>query len=297
GGQSLYTVEEVALAVGEVIGHGSVKSAARMNGAVVLFVEKVEQVNRLVEAGISVGGRFETVLPLSQPATKVTLSNVPPFITDEFLCRELSRHGKIVSPMRKVMSGCKSPLLKHVVSHQRQVYMILNNRDEDLNVCFKVRVDDFDYILFASSAHMKCFGCGEAGHLIKMCPNAAKSAASGSGERPGAAAAEPRTAEPRTAEPGAVSERPVAGAEGPEDDGAMTPVGCDGNTGEVGEEEELGCSGAAEAVELMEQEAVGSPAPSRLRSSNRPGPVKAKKSRQTEEPGQSGGQVLFCKND
>ncbi|TWW53949.1 hypothetical protein D4764_0263730 [Takifugu flavidus] len=35
--------------------------------------------------------------------------------------------------------------------------------------------------------------------------------------------AEPRTAEPRTAEPGAVSERPVAGAEGPEDDGATTP--------------------------------------------------------------------------
>ncbi|TWW55992.1 Transposon TX1 uncharacterized 82 kDa protein ORF 1 [Takifugu flavidus] len=282
GARSLYTVEEVALAVGEVIGHGSVKSAARMNGAVVVFVEKVEQVNRLVEAGISVGGRFETVLPLSLPATKVTLSNVPPFITDEFLCRELSRHGKIVSPMRKVMSGCKSPLLKHVVSHRRQVYMILNNRDEDLNVCFKVRVDDFDYILFASSAHMKCFGCGEAGHLIKMCPNAAKSAASGSGERPGAAAAEPRTAEPRTAEPGAVSERPVAGAEGPEDDGAMTPwVVTETQVGEVGEEEELGCSGAAEAVELMEQEAVGSPAPSRLRSSNRPGPVKAKKSRQT----------------
>ncbi|TWW77604.1 hypothetical protein D4764_12G0009940 [Takifugu flavidus] len=70
GARSLYTVEEVALAVGEVIGHGSVKSAAWMNGAVVLFVEKVEQVNRLVEAGISVGGRFEAVLPLSQLATK-----------------------------------------------------------------------------------------------------------------------------------------------------------------------------------------------------------------------------------
>ncbi|TWW52969.1 Ornithine decarboxylase [Takifugu flavidus] len=219
-GPGLYTVEEVAPAVGEVIGHGSVKSAARMNGAVVVFVEKVEQVNRLVEAGISVGGRFEVVLPLSQLATKVTLSNVPPFITDEFLCRELSRHGKIVSPMRKVMSGSKS-------------------------------------------------------------------AASGSGERPGAAAAEPRTAEP-----GAAGERSVAGAEGPGDDGATTPVGSDGNTGEgeqegktggvceevgdtggtsvqgdeademgvqegeVGEEEELGCNGAAEAVELMEQEAV-----------------------------------------
>lgn len=103
GARSLYTMEEVALAVGEVIGHGSVKEL------MVLFVQKVEQVNRLVEAGIGVGGRFEAVMPLSQPTIKVTLSNMPPFITDEFLCRKLSRHGKIVSPVRKVMSGCKSP--------------------------------------------------------------------------------------------------------------------------------------------------------------------------------------------
>ncbi|KAI3367042.1 hypothetical protein L3Q82_009672 [Scortum barcoo] len=86
------SVEEVALAVGELIGHGSVKSAARMNNAVVLFVEKVEQVNQLVQTGVTVGGMFEPVLPLTQPATKVTLSNVPPFISDAFLSRELSRH-------------------------------------------------------------------------------------------------------------------------------------------------------------------------------------------------------------
>lgn len=54
-----------------------------------------------------------------------------------------------------------------------------------------------------------------------------------------------------------------------------------GETGGVREEEELGCSGAAEAVEMMEQEAGWSPVPSRLRSRNRAGPVKAKKSRQT----------------
>ncbi|TWW68487.1 Peroxisomal targeting signal 2 receptor [Takifugu flavidus] len=60
-------------------------------------IKVAEQVNRLVEAGVSVGGRFEAVLPLSQPATKVSLSNVPPFIMDGLLCGELSRHGRIVS--------------------------------------------------------------------------------------------------------------------------------------------------------------------------------------------------------
>ncbi len=49
--------------------------------------------------------------------------------------------------------------------------MILNKKDEEFDYCFRVRVDDFDYILFATSATVKCFGCGEEGHLIKACPS------------------------------------------------------------------------------------------------------------------------------
>lgn len=39
---STHTVEEVALAVGEVIGHGSIKSVAQINGEVVLFCRESE---------------------------------------------------------------------------------------------------------------------------------------------------------------------------------------------------------------------------------------------------------------
>ncbi|TWW59244.1 hypothetical protein D4764_06G0007740 [Takifugu flavidus] len=104
GAGSMLSVEEVALAVGQKIGHSSIKSAARMNRAVVLFLAKVEQVNMLVETGITVDGQFVQVTPLTQPAARITLSNVPPFISDEFLVRELSRHGKVVSPIRKMLS-------------------------------------------------------------------------------------------------------------------------------------------------------------------------------------------------
>ncbi|KAJ3582082.1 hypothetical protein NHX12_015901 [Muraenolepis orangiensis] len=98
------TVEEMGLAVGEKVGHGSVKSLARMNSAVVIFLDQVEKVNCVIETGVTVREMFVQVQPLMLPTTKVILSNVPPFITDEFLSRELSRHGNC-SPMKKMLSG------------------------------------------------------------------------------------------------------------------------------------------------------------------------------------------------
>lgn len=55
-----------------------------------MLVEKVEQVNVYVERGITVNGLFESVLPLMQPTTRITLSKLPPLISDEFMVRELS---------------------------------------------------------------------------------------------------------------------------------------------------------------------------------------------------------------
>ncbi|KAI3372190.1 hypothetical protein L3Q82_007029 [Scortum barcoo] len=125
--------------------------------AVVLFLDQVDQ-GKPRHRDRCHGERHEMfvpVLPLTQPATKVILSNVPPFITDEFLSRELSRHGK-VSPIRKILSGCKSAAETRGVSpetalydpeppgglsltlgaqpHRRQLYMILNHRGEELSL-------------------------------------------------------------------------------------------------------------------------------------------------------------------
>ena len=78
--------------------------------------------------------------------------------------------GRLFSPVNKIMSGCKSQLLKHVVSHRRQLYMILNKRNEELNLRFIVKVDDYEYVIFATSSVMKCFACGEEGHAVRACP-------------------------------------------------------------------------------------------------------------------------------
>lgn len=164
------SVEECSLAVGKAVGYESIMSASRMSSAVVIFLDSIEKVTSVVQSGVVIKDTFTPVIPLVQPARKVTLSNVPPFIKDDILLAELSRHGKVVSQMKKVPLGCKSPLLKHVVCFRRQVHMILKSEIDELSVAFKFKIDGFDYIVFVSSETMKCFGCGREGHIRRACP-------------------------------------------------------------------------------------------------------------------------------
>jgi len=77
------TVEDVLLVVGELIGYENISSASRMNKAVVVFVKEEELANRLISEGIVVSGDFLTVSPLVTPTTRITVSNVPPFIQND----------------------------------------------------------------------------------------------------------------------------------------------------------------------------------------------------------------------
>ncbi|KAI4876405.1 hypothetical protein NFI96_004027 [Prochilodus magdalenae] len=112
------TVEDVLLAVGERVGHEHISSASRMNKAVVVFLKDERLVNQLVESGIWVLETFVLVCPLLTPATKVTISNVPPFLPSELLVKELGRFGKLASTITMIPLGCKNVALK-----QREEYM------------------------------------------------------------------------------------------------------------------------------------------------------------------------------
>ncbi|KAI3377340.1 hypothetical protein L3Q82_008544, partial [Scortum barcoo] len=161
------SVEEVSLAVGEVVGG----------------IRQRED-------------SFTPVHPLVNPARKITISNVPPFIRNEVLAKELSRFGQLVSPIKMLSLGSKSPLLKHVVCHRRQVFMVLRENSAELNLSFNFKVDGFSYMVFATSETMKCFGCGAEGHLIRSCPEGA------GGRRAAAAAGEGSGSWPRRPEGG-----------------------------------------------------------------------------------------------
>ncbi|KAI2656615.1 Transposon TX1 uncharacterized 82 kDa protein [Labeo rohita] len=164
------SVEDCSLAVGEVVGCENVMSASRMNNAVVVFLRTTELTNILVESGVVIDSAFVPVLPLSLPSKKVILSNVPPFIKNDVLAQMLERYGKLISPIKMIQIGCKSPLLKHVVSFRRFVYMVLNDSTGELDLTFNLKHDEFNYVIFATTNNMKCLNCGDFGHFVRACP-------------------------------------------------------------------------------------------------------------------------------
>ena len=162
--EATVTVEEFLVAVGEKVGYENVAYASRMNKAVVVFLKEECLVNRMVEQGVLLKGMFIQVTPLFSPSTRVTISNVPPFIPNELLERELLRFGKFASSFKVVPLGCKHPALKQVMSFRRQVFMFLDSPEQTLELAFKVKYDNRLYMAYASTGSQRCFECGDVGH-------------------------------------------------------------------------------------------------------------------------------------
>ena len=165
------TVEEVLLCVGQEIGHENVLYASRMNKAVVVFMQEEKNVNDLIEKGVVIREIFTPVSPLALPSVRITLSGVPPFLTNTQLTDELQRFGKFASGVKMIPLGCRDPRLKHVQSLRRQVFMFLDAPSQTLEVSFRVKHGEGSYMIYASSGQLKCFDCGDIGHKRFACPH------------------------------------------------------------------------------------------------------------------------------
>ena len=63
-------------------------------------MKRANLVGRLIASGIFVRDVLVSISPLSTPSTRVVVANLPPFITDYQIRKELSRFGELASGFR-----------------------------------------------------------------------------------------------------------------------------------------------------------------------------------------------------
>ncbi len=110
------SVEDCSLAVAQVVGLEVFCQQSRMNSTIVLFLDDVNKVNEIVAGGMVINEAFTAVMPFVATSEKDLSVNVPPYIKDKVIERELARHGKVVSKIKRLALNCKSVQLKHVVT-------------------------------------------------------------------------------------------------------------------------------------------------------------------------------------
>lgn len=125
--------------------------------------------SKLTETGVWVNGAFSFVSSLVSQSVKVTISNVPPFILNSDIEKELLRFGKMASEVKMIPLRCRNEALKHVLSFRRQVFMFLDQ--QTLDISFRIKHESKSYMIYASTRNLKCFECGDVGHKKITCPH------------------------------------------------------------------------------------------------------------------------------
>jgi len=165
------TVEDLLLVIGERIGFDNIVAASRVDKAIVVFLKSESLVNQLTVSALWVKETFVAVNVLSDSATKITITNVPPFVSNDAIAKELQKFGTIASPVEMIPLGCKNVALNHVVSFSRQVYMFLTSPTRTLEVSFSVNHGENSYMVSASTESLRCFECGDLVHTRCACPH------------------------------------------------------------------------------------------------------------------------------
>lgn len=144
-------------------------SASRIsNQRIAVYLNKKDAVFSAINNGLTYQNTFIQINPLTLPTTKLTLSNVYPEVPNHVLVKQISSFCKVVSLIKPIPLGFKDRDLSHIMSFRRQVQVIIPPNvtpPDHLNFAH----DGSTYRVFLSTDAVKCFECGEFGHVSRVC--------------------------------------------------------------------------------------------------------------------------------
>uniref|UniRef100_A0ABD2W5S1 CCHC-type domain-containing protein n=1 Tax=Trichogramma kaykai TaxID=54128 RepID=A0ABD2W5S1_9HYME len=169
------TIHSYTVAIGSIVQPKNVRFVSRisLNRVCIYFTDK-SFVQNLAGNTVIVEGHKITVRPLVFQATRMLISNVPPYMNSEKLISVLkSLQVDPASNVTFVRSGTKTPGYEHVFCFRRQVYVKPSDTGK-IPPRLEVEDDGVTSTIYFASENLSCFLCGEEGHIAKFCGNLEK---------------------------------------------------------------------------------------------------------------------------
>lgn len=172
--------DDYIVGVGKLIGPKNIIFASRVsNNRVCIYLSSKKMVETFiaVHEGITINDEFVRARRLVSPAKRVILSNVSPCIPHEAIEYELKRLKlKTVSHITFIGAGLVNPEYKHILSFRRQVYIILDEKEQLPESILILHKQNY-FRIFISTDELRCFSCKKLGHVAQKCPDNEKNTA------------------------------------------------------------------------------------------------------------------------
>ena len=145
----------------------SITHASRIsNGRAAVYLYSKEIADEAILCGLHIQETYVEISPLVLPTTRLVLSNVYPEIPNYVITANLSDFCKTVSPVRPIPLGMKGNNCR-ISCHLEDRFMSLSTQILPYHINFNHA--GVNYRIFISTESVKCFSCGEYGHISKHC--------------------------------------------------------------------------------------------------------------------------------
>lgn len=163
------SMEAYLCAIGDIVGDHNMIFAGKNNGVVKIYLSSEVEVTKLFDSNpqIFINDKPFLLRKLFNHGQRIFLCNVEPEIPDNILIEELSKHAKVVSPMKFVNLGVRNGRFSHLIGYRRMVSV---DDVENLPPYFNITFENKHYKIFTLIDKVKCFRCHAEGHLANNCP-------------------------------------------------------------------------------------------------------------------------------
>lgn len=168
GTKQLEYVEKIA----ETVNPSDIKAAFRLsNQRFCVFFANKNIVDNLIDNNfvLKIGDKDISIRRLINPAKRFIISNVCPSIPTSVIEDELVKLNiNLSSPITTLRAGFSNPLLSHIISNKKQVYVSPDSA-QSVPESLLITHDETTYRIFLVEEGLSCFNCKERGHIAANC--------------------------------------------------------------------------------------------------------------------------------